>query len=308
MTRLERNDAYWNGAPELDAVEIITAPNQQAELLSLRSGDIDLATELGWIDVMPFSRGGEFQTGSAPSGIAHDLSLNLNVPALANPKVREAIDLSIDRERIARLFFGPEGTTWCLPFGENSIAYSAEYDTCEYDLDKARAALKESGESLPIDLDILTSTEVRTEYTAIAEILQADLKEVGINLNITNVDAVGYRSAYVDQRDYQIASHAFGRAGKDPSSLLESTVVYRSVDNVTGYENAAYADAISRGGSTSNLDERKAAYAEVAKILREDRFILPIVPRVRLYVAADNLKGMEWSADGFAIFENATLE
>lgn len=303
ITRLASNPAYWNGAPALDAVEIITAPNQQAGLLALRSGDIDLMTELGWIDVMPFSMSDDFNTGSAPSGVAHDLSLNLKVPALQNPKVREAIDLALDRERIAKLFFGPDGDTWCLPYHPNSIAYFEEYDNCVYDLDKAKAALEASGETLPIDLKILTSTEIRTEYTTIAEILQADLNHIGINLKIENLDAVGYRSTYVDERNYEIASHAFGRAGKDPSALLETTVVFRPDGNITSYDNPAYRAAVTAGGSTPVLSERRAAYKEVARIFREDRFILPIIPRVRLYVAQADVSGLDWSADGFAIFE-----
>ncbi|MDE0112786.1 MAG: ABC transporter substrate-binding protein [Albidovulum sp.] len=307
LTRLDRNAGYWNGAPSLEAVEIVTAPNQQAALLSLRSGELDLVTELGWVDVLPFSRDGDFVTGSAPSGVAHDLSLNLKVPALQNPKVREAIDLALDRERIAKLFFGSDAKTWCLPYHPNSIAYFEEYDNCEFDLGKAKAALEASGESLPIELKILTSTEIRTEYTTIAEILQADLQPIGINLTIENVDAVGYRSTYVDRRDYEIASHAFGRAGKDPSALLETTVVFRPDGNITGYENPAYSEAVKAGGSTPVLEERRAAYREVARIFREDRFILPIIPRVRLFVSQDEVSSVGWSADGFAIFENAEI-
>lgn len=307
VTQLASNESYWNGAPALDSVEIIIAPNQQSELLSLKSGELDLVTELGWIDVLPFSRDDDFTTGSAPSGVAHDLSLNLKVPALQNPAVREAIDLSLDRDRIARLFFGPDAKSWCLPYNPNSIAYIAEYDNCEYDLDKAKAVLQDSGEELPIELKILTSTEVRTEYTTIAEILQADLAEVGIDLTIENLDAVGYRSQYVDKREYEIASHAFGRAGKDPSSLLESTVVFRPDGNITGYESEAYTDAVKAGGATTIREERQTAYKEVARILREDRFILPIIPRVRLFVSQKSLSGVDWSADGFAIFEKAVV-
>lgn len=307
LTRLDRNADYWNGASSLEAVEIVTSPNQQAALLALKSGELDLVTELGWIDVLPFSRDDDFTTGSAPSGVAHDLSLNLKVPVLQNSKVREAIDLALDRERIAKLFFGPEGTTWCLPYSPNSIAYFAEYDNCEFDLDKAKAALEASGETLPIELKILTSTDLRSEYTTVAEILQADLGEIGINLTIENLDTAGYRSSYAKQRTYEMASHAFGRAGKDPSALLETTVVFRPIDNVTGYENPAYVEAVKAGGSTPVLEERRAAYKEVARIFREDRFILPIIPRVRLFVSQDELSSVNWSADGFAVFEKAVI-
>ena len=306
-TVFSRNDDYWNGAPSLEAFELVISPNQQAELLGIKSGDIDLTSELGWIDVLPFSRDSNFVTGTAPSGIAHDLSLNLRREVLKNPAVRKAIDLSIDRARIAKLVFGPKGRTWCLPFNPNSMAYFKEYDNCEFNLEKAKAVLDSAGVKTPIELNILTSTEVRTEYTTIAEILQADLAKIGINLSIENVDAVGYRSRYVDQRDYDLCSHAFGRAGKDPSSLLETTVVFRPDDNITGYDNPAYREAVMAGGSTPDLDQRRAAYEKVAKIFREDLFILPIIPRMRLYVAQKRVSGVQWSADGFAIFEKAKV-
>ncbi len=307
VTTFTRNDDYWNGAPGLDGFEIVIAPNQQAAILSLRSGELDLITELGWVDVLPFSRDDDFSTGSAPSGVGHDLSLNLKVPALQNKAVRQAIDLSLDRERIAKLIFGPEGSTWCLPYKSNSMAYFEEYDNCEYDLDKAAMILKDAAVDLPVELKILTSTEIRTEYTTIAEILQADLAKIGINLTIENVDAVGYRSQYVDKRAYEIASHAFGRAGKDPSALLETTVVFRPNGNITGYENPAYTEAVLAGGSTPVLEERRKAYKEVARIFREDLFILPIIPRIRLFVTPSSVSGVQWTADGFAVFENAAI-
>lgn len=306
-TVLEKNDSYWNGEPSLDGVEIITAPNRQALLLSMKSGEVDLVAELGWIDVLPFTRDDDFVTGSAPSGAAYDLSINLKVPALQNPKVREALDLALDRERIADLLFGPEGRTWCLPYNPGTIAYFEEYDNCEYDLDKAKAALEASGESLPIDLKILTSSEIRPEYTTISEILQADLAQIGINLTIENLDAVGYRSKYVDKREYELASHAFGRAGKDPSALLETTVVFRPDGNITSYENPEYAAAVKAGGSTPVLEERREAYEKVAQIFREDRFILPIIPLIRLFVSQDEADNIAWSVDGFVVLEDATL-
>ena len=56
------------------------------------------------------------------------------------------------------------------------------------------------------------------------------------------------------------------------------------------------------------LDQlRRAAYREVARIFREDRFILPIVPRVRLFVSQADVKDIGWSADGFAIFEKVQM-
>ncbi|SNS43414.1 hypothetical protein [Tropicimonas sediminicola] len=93
-----------------------------------------------------------------------------------------------------------------------------------------------------------------------------DLQEVGINLTIESVDAVGFRSTYVDQRSFEIASHAFARAGKDPSPVLETTVFFRPDGNIIGYETPDYAEAVKAGGPTLVPEERRAACKEDARI------------------------------------------
>lgn len=61
------------------------------------------------------------------------------------------------------------------------------------------------------------------------------------------------------------------------------------------------------GDSTPVLEERRAAYKEVARIFREDRFILPIIPSIFLYVAPKTVSDLKWSADGFVILEDAKI-
>ncbi|OWU71177.1 hypothetical protein ATO2_02515 [Roseovarius sp. 22II1-1F6A] len=305
-TNLQRNADYWDGAPTLDGIEIMTVPNQQATLLALRSGDIDMVTELGYIDLVPFTRDGSFVTGDAPSGVAHDITINSRSAPLDNVAVREAIDLAIDRDRIARLLFGEFGQTLCLPFTEESLVYVAAQDDCRYDLDEAKTVLEGAGVELPLSLRMLTSTEVRTEYTTIAEIMQADLAKIGINLEIENVDAVTYRRRYVQEQDFDLASHAYGRAGKDPSSLLETTVVFKPEGNVSGFSDASYAEAVTQGGSTPDNDARRAAYAGASEFLRDSHHVLSLVSRPRLWVTSEDIEGVSFSADGFAIFQNAT--
>ena len=308
LTTFKRNDDYWDGAPALDGIELITVPNQQAALLSLRSGDIDMITEVGFIDLAPFSRDANFVVGDAPSGVAHDITINSLNPPLDNVEVRKAIDMSIDRARIARLLFGDYGETLCLPFTEESIAYVAELDNCTFDVDEAKSVLEGSGVELPLELRILTSTEVRTEYTTIAEILQADLKKIGINLTIEDVDAVTNRRKFVEERDFDLASHAYGRAGKDPSSLLETTVVFKPEGNVSGFNDAAYTDAVTGGGSTPVEDDRRAAYADASAFLRENNYVMSLVSRPRLYVTSADVSGVGFTADGFSLFQNADKE
>ena len=302
------NKDYWDGAPRLDGFDITTVPNQQAELLSLRSGDLDYVSELGFVDLAPFRRDDSFKTGAVSSGVVHDITINMRSKPLSIEAVREAIDLSIDRKRIAKLLFGDLSQPWCEPFGKNSIAYVASSDDCTFDLDTAKKVLQSAGVKLPLTLTILTSSEIRTEYTTISEILQADLAKIGITLKIENVDAVTYRKKYVQEHDFQLVSHAFGRAEKDPSSLLETTVVFEPKGNVSGFESQAYTDAVNAGGSTVDPAKRKAAYAKATKIIRDTHAVLTLVPRPRLYVTPSTISGLSFTADGFAVLQKVTKE
>lgn len=298
-----RNDDYWDGPPSLDRVEIKTIPNLQAELLALRSGDVDFVDNLGFIDLAPFRRDANFQSGAVPASTGHDISINIRSGPLQNPAVREAIDLALDRERMSNLLYGDLGSTWCLPFGPNSLAYVKEYDNCEYDIDKAKSVLEGAGVELPLSLRLMTSTEISSAYTTIAEILQQDLEKIGINVEIENFDQLTYRSRYLTDYDYDIASHGFGRAGKDPSSLLETTVVFKPEGNVSGFSDEAYTAAVTEGGSSTDNDVRAKAYGEATRILRTSRHILTVAARPRLFAVSSDIEGLNYSADGYPILQ-----
>ncbi len=89
-------------------------------------------------------------------------------------------------------------------------------------------------------------------------------------------------------------------------SVLLGAVLGTVMGITAGYL-GGWTEAVKAGGSTPVLEERRAAYREVARIFREDRFILPIIPRVRLFVSQDEVSSVGWSADGFAIFEKAEI-
>ena len=113
--------------------------------------------------------------------------------AMANPKVRQAIAWSIDRERFCRTVLQGLSEPTCLIWPPQSWAYFKDLQgKIGYDLDKARALLKEAGYEKGFDAEILTASKRGFGYGDLAVMLQADLRKIGINAKViaTVADAI----------------------------------------------------------------------------------------------------------------------
>jgi len=124
------------------------------------------------------------------------IQFNLKGPG-ANPDVannvavREAFSLGIDREAINQVVFGGRYTTGNQPFPPSSMWYNPEFPVPARDVEAAKAKLAEAGLD-KVDIDLMISTS--PERQAVAEMMQAMLSEVGINLNIQPTEFVSMRT------------------------------------------------------------------------------------------------------------------
>ncbi len=135
---------------------------------------------------------GRVFTGTLPTTTY--LWMNATVPPFDNVKVRQAVNYAVDRQSILRVWGGPsQGATTAqvlpptMPGWQKASTYP---DTA--DVAKAKSLLQEAGVTLPIN----TTLRVRSDapgYVEIAQAVQAELKEVGINVNIQSApDSVNY--------------------------------------------------------------------------------------------------------------------
>src|SRR5690606_13104799 len=113
---------------------------------------------------------------------------NLKGP-LKDVRVRRALSMAIDREGVSKgLTFGT-GVATCQPFPPGYWAFGQEVP-CTYDPAGARQLLVEAGYANGLKLDyVLLNTP---EYTAMTEAVQANLRAVGITMNITTIDVAQF--------------------------------------------------------------------------------------------------------------------
>ena len=191
---LTANDDYFRGAPKLGGVEVRYMPDPSSRELGLQSGELDAASGLSeaqWVE----RSNAEGNLIADVFGVGEVAFLNLNVtePPLDNPLVREAIALAVSRDEHLALYGDPVAANVYsvvpsdfMPGGLTQEEAEAAGVVYAQDLERARELLAEAGFPDGFDLDLITSE--MAAYRANYEVLQAELAEIGINVNLTVVD------------------------------------------------------------------------------------------------------------------------
>ncbi|MEO0654924.1 MAG: ABC transporter substrate-binding protein, partial [Pseudomonadota bacterium] len=153
---LVRNDAYWGGAPEWDAVEIRTIGNAGARLAGLLAGDFDLIENPTTEDLPGLDANEDLTYTAIPSWRSIFMVLDVNPEGapgvtaadgsapLSDLRVRQAMSMAINRNAIADRLFGGEATV-ANQFAPKYRAGAPDLPDLDYDPEQAKALLAEAG-------------------------------------------------------------------------------------------------------------------------------------------------------------------
>lgn len=300
---------YWNeGKPRLEEVEFRIIQDPQALVLNLESNTIDAIGQVNVPDAARLERAG-FIVDVASEGILYNVMFNNKEGRFAgNNKLHEVFVHATDRNRFIRLALANKSRPLCLPWIPTNFAYDKELDdTCGFDLDLAKKTLAEAGYPDGMDLTIYTSTQWYYGMTKLAEILQADLKQVGINAKLEDVETAEYVKRH-NNLEYEVIMSLTGRVNRDPSTMLNATSTMRAKDNAAGYDNPHYIDLVAKATSTIDKDERRALFDQINQIIRQDLYTMPVATSPFLFAYSKKLKNIRYSVDGFVYLEDVTVE
>ncbi len=141
---LERNDDYWGEKAKVQTLIIKPIADGPARAQALKSGDIDGYDLVDPADVEDLEGQG-FQILRRPAFNVGYVGFNQKQKPLDNPKIRQAIAHAIDRENVLKTNY-PEGAVVAKEFMPTEVfGYAEDVATYEYDPDKAKQLVQESG-------------------------------------------------------------------------------------------------------------------------------------------------------------------
>ena len=201
------NEDYWNGAPLVKKLTYTFVSDGSTLATALTGGEID-----GAINVSPSSRSAFQGDGAGELTIGHSTSSYSFGPAsatgaAANPSIRQALSLAIDREKYLETVVNGLGyvqKTLVPEFSfqsmESADVYEAGYEalaTPEVDIDAAKKLVQESGEDLSTPLVIAVPAGA-TEFLQTATIVQSAGKEIGLDIEINEMQASDFGALFYD--------------------------------------------------------------------------------------------------------------
>ncbi len=193
----ERNPDYWNkGLPYLDKMTFEIGQEPIVALLRVQQGEVDISGDpippAKFQEVMsdPAQKKQVVEGGQLHTGY---ITMNTTKPPFDNVKVRQAVNMAINKDRIVQLI-NNRAVPANQPLPPSMPAYDKNYKGYAYDVEKAKALLAEAGHPNGFETELFAMNT--DPNPRIAQAIQQDLAAIGIKANIqalaqANVIAAG---------------------------------------------------------------------------------------------------------------------
>jgi peptide/nickel transport system substrate-binding protein len=291
---------YWNKDNVfIDRVVFLPIVDSTVRLANLKSGGLDLIERLLATDIKDVRADPKLKLSTSLSlgyqGITINIGNDKNKgPLSQSAKVRQALDLAIDREAINQVVYNGEfvpGNQWVNP---EHPYYQKAYPVRPRDIAKAKALLKEAGVTPPVAVDFMVPKNVETE--TVAQVVQSMAAEAGFDLKIRVTElATALKAA--EAGDYQAFILDWsGRIDPDGNAYIFHKT--KAPQNYSAYSNADVDKALDDARLVTDMAQRKAIYEKMTKSVLEDEPIIYLYHRRNLIAHTTRLEGYKQMPDG----------
>jgi peptide/nickel transport system substrate-binding protein len=287
---LVANDAYFRGKPQLRGIVYRYMPSDASRELAFRSGELDLAPGVQdqvWakrMAALPHTIVDVFEPGELS-----ELNLNVTVKPLDDIRVRQAIAYAVDRAELLR-WKGAEVAR--APISVVPIDYLGTADAHLYPHDpaKAKQLLAEAG--FPNGLTIKMIHTELPDMMATMQVVQAQLRRVGITLDIQPVDHATYHKMI--RQD--LSPIVFYDAARFPVADIYLTQFFHSRSTVktptavANFSHCSAADAeIDAARTATDPRQQLAMWEEAQRKIAADVCAVPLIETEQVWAQHDDV-------------------
>ncbi|MDR2301794.1 MAG: nickel ABC transporter substrate-binding protein [Deltaproteobacteria bacterium] len=309
-----KNPHYWGQSPKLDGFTLRIIPQGETAVSSLKAGEIDLIYDFFESELMnissfeAFQKDENFKTFVSGPMFTRVMTINTTRPPLNNLIVRKAIALALDRENMVKNVFHETETVASSYFFSKIPYCDLGLKSYPYEPRMARALLDAAGWILPEGQSVRskdgTPFEIGLYYDstnvvhrAFAQIIQAQLGEVGIKVNLTGEESAAYLSRG-KAGDFDLNFSVSWGEPYDPHSTLNGLATksesldYLGVAGLPNYDELA--QKITDVLHETSEDLRQETYREILTAIHEGYGIVPLSYKTNRAAAQKNLEGVEF--------------
>jgi peptide/nickel transport system substrate-binding protein len=280
---LEANPAYWGAVPASQRIELKLLPDAASQVSSLRAGDVDVIWAEQPSELDPFVDSDDFQILEFEMNGVQLMAMNCANEALADVRVRQAVNLAVNKDELIDTVWWGYGTKIGSHFPPVAQGFVDLADTYGYDPDAARELLEEAGYGDGLTLR-MRLPESYPNYVSAGQVIADSLGKVGITCAIEIVDWTTWLSEVYNGRDYDLT--VVGHTGRVDPIVLLARYGSASSENYFNYANDEVDELIVAYRSELDEDVRTGYVEQIQRILAQDVPALYIQTPVMTYVAA----------------------
>jgi len=270
---LVRNEDYYGARSPFDEIVMLPIGDDKAAEIAFEAGEIDYtnvsASSIASMVADP-PEGGQIQV--RPSETYFWIGMNVEHPLFTDQRVRQAVQYAVDVDEIIEAaFFGitPRATGLVAP---GMIGHREANLISGPDLDKARALLAEAGH--PDGFDTTISVLNQTDRVAAAQVIQAQLAQIGIRVEVLAYESGTYWSLGNDRdgddwKDLQLMFLRFTSAPDPGWATVWFTCDQVGLWNWERWCNEEYSNLNAEAARTSDPDSRNAMYVAMQDLMEE---------------------------------------
>jgi len=307
---LDRFPDYWGkDRIHIDRVTYFSIPDSTVRLANLRAGSLDLIERLLATDIGTVRGDSKLKLATSPSLAYTGLTINLfNTDQAKNPggqnaKVRQALDLAIDRDALNKVVFNGEfvpGNQWSSP---KNPYYIEKFPIQPRDITKAKALIKEAGVATPITVDLMVPNQ--PDLRQVAEVIQAMAAEAGFDLKLRLTE---FATSLTEATKGNFQIYLIGWSGRlDPDQNVINHLGCNTPFNWGKYCNETTQAALNEARSVTDPARRKAAYEKAFTQVEADMPLIYIYHPTLLFAQSARLEGYRPSPDGIIRIQDLRL-
>jgi peptide/nickel transport system substrate-binding protein len=306
--KLKKNPNYWQqGKPKVDSVTWKVVPDDNARAIQLQGGQAHINEAPPFSSLTQIKNTPNLKIDLFPSTRTDYILMNQTRRPYQDVHVRRAISYAIDRQTLVKnILFGngAPANSFMMP---SAPYYDRGSPGLQYDMAKAKQEMALSSVPNGFSTTFMAMSGDAVD-SAIAQILQASLKELGITMKIQNVDPSAQHDL-TTKLDYDISHSYWTMDLADPDELVQYALDPKSGGHSfnTGFDDPAIIDLVHQAQREFDKAKRQQLYNQIQQKAAASAFLAFLFYTPFPYSRASNVTGFHVLPTGYYHVEDIAL-
>lgn len=312
---LEAYAEHWEGRPRLDRLIFKPVPDNTVRLQLIKKGSLDAMDGLDAVNLPEVEGDPGLVLLREPGMNVAYLAMHNQKPPFDDARVRRAVALALDKERIATHLYHGTATAAVHPLPPTLWGYHADLKPRPVDRKRAEALIKETGLKTPLPVELYVMDNARPympDPKTMALHIQSALAPIGLEVKILEWDWPTYLEK-TQAGAHQMCLLGWIGDNGDPDNFLyvlldKSGAVAGSASNVSFYTGEKLHEVLVAAQAEADQAKRAALYRQAQEIIHDEVPMIPLVHNAQIVVARNRVRGLKLHPTGNTHFARVSIE